>query len=102
MNECEVEINGKRYVSVESITDGMKRIVILQRGWVMVGDYSRDGESCLLENASVIRVWGTTKGLGEIAIDGPTQNTKLDPCGTVRFNILTTVAMMDCNKEAWK
>ena len=91
---------------VEYRTDEPKgniKIVILQRGWVMVGRFERNGSDCKLHNASVIRSWGTTKGLGEIAKDGPTSNTKLDPCnGLVEFDYLTVVASISCVGEKWK
>jgi hypothetical protein len=70
------------------------RIVILQRGWVMVGKYWQSGDECKLENAQVIRVWGTTKGLGELR-NGPTEKTILDPVGTVNFHILTVIASIE-------
>ena len=82
---------------------GNIKIVILQRGWVMVGRFERNGSDCKLHNASVIRSWGTTKGLGEIAKDGPTSSTKLDPCnGLVEFDYLTVVASISCGEEKWK
>lgn len=77
------------------------KIAILQRGWICVGRYIKCGDDRKLEKASVIRVWGTTKGLGEIAECGPTASTKLDPCGTVRFHALAEVAVIDCNLEKW-
>jgi hypothetical protein len=91
-------LNGIKYVKESSETS--KKICILQRGWVMVGDFKRDGNDCTLTNASVIRVWGTTKGLGEIALNGPTKDTKLDLCGTARFDYLTTIAILYCS-EKW-
>lgn len=78
-----------------------KRIVILQRGWVAVGDYAKTGSEVTLSNASVIRRWGTTKGLGEIAANGPTENTVLDPTPTVRVHELAIVATIDCTAEKW-
>lgn len=82
---------------------GNVKIVILQRGWTMVGRFERNGSDCKLYNASVIRSWGTTKGLGEIAKDGPTSNTKLDPTnGVVEFDYLTVVAMISCEESKWK
>lgn len=80
------------------------RIVILQRGWVMVGQFERDGLDCKLHNASVIRIWGTTRGLGEIAKHGPNPDkTQLDPTnGVVEFDYLTVVATIACNEDAWK
>ena len=78
------------------------RIVILQRGWVYVGNFSKEKDgTCVLKNASCIRRWGTSKGLGEL-VNGPLQNTVLDAAGTVRFNELTSIAMLDCKGDAWK
>jgi hypothetical protein len=83
--------------------DGGVRIVILQRGWVMVGKYRRKGKYCYLDNASVIRIWGTTKGIGEIASCGPTSLTKLDKCfGEVEFHELTVIATLKCEVEKWE
>lgn len=62
-----------------------KQIVVVEQGWVFLADDVRDVDNAtdalLLEAASVIRVWGTTEGLGEIALRGPTKDTILDPCG---------------------
>jgi len=78
------------------------KIIILQRGWAMVGRFEKNGSDCKLHDASVIRAWGTTKGLGEIALAGPTNNTKLDPCnGLVEFDYLTVVAMISCEETKW-
>lgn len=69
----------------------------------MVGRFERKGSECKLSNASVIRTWGTTKGLGEIADAGPTTSTKLDKCnGLVEFDYLTVVAMISCNENKWE
>lgn len=78
-----------------------KKIVVLQRGWVVVGDYAKDAHEVVVTNASVIRRWGTTKGLGEIAENGPTSNTVLDKCGTVRAHELAVVMIIDCNQAKW-
>lgn len=95
----------KKLVKVSPIqwkTTDKIRIVILQRGWVFVGKYIAGAVECRLENASTIRTWGTTKGLGEIAENGPTSTTKLDPCPTVRFHPLTVIATIDTNESKWK
>lgn len=79
-----------------------KHICILQRGWVFVGDFSKIGNDCFLDNASVIRSWGTTKGLGEIAENGPIKDkTNLDSCPQVRFHYGTLVASIKCNDKKW-
>ncbi len=78
------------------------KITILQRGWVFVGRFSKEGSACKLTDAHNIRTWGTTKGLGEIAENGPTDTTKLDKVNDVSFHELGIVAMIDCDAKAWK
>jgi hypothetical protein len=79
-----------------------KRIYILQRGWVVVGDAYQSGENITLESAAVVRNWGTTKGLGELAENGPIKDkTVLDPCPTVHIHELAVVASMSCNAHKW-
>lgn len=91
MNPRTIIVDGIEYAPVT--VDSPIKIVVLQRGWVMIGRFERNGSDCKLTNASVIRCWGTTKGLGELAKSGPLTNTKLDPCnGTVEFDYLTVVA----------
>jgi hypothetical protein len=98
-----ITIDGIEYLPKPDANGKVIKIVILQRGWVMVGYYSSDGKNCQLEKASVIRNWGTTKGLGEIAKAGPNQNTKLDPTnGLVEFHRLTEVATISCEVSAWE
>ena len=79
----------------------MKQIVIAQRGWVFVGDVHRSGDDVIINDASCIRCWGTTKGLGELASDGPKSATVLDRMGTVRLHALAVVASLDCEESKW-
>ena len=103
----EVKINGVDYIRKDLVgkqeeIKGDIKIVILQRGWVMVGKFEKNGDDCKLHNASVIRVFGTTKGLGEIAKGGPTSTTKLDKCfGVVEFDKLTIIATIACSEDKW-
>jgi hypothetical protein len=101
----EIQINGVTYIPKNESKvqyDGEIKIVILQRGWVVVGRFERNGSDCKVHDASVIRNWGTTRGLGEIAKDGPTESTKIDPTnGLVEFDYLTVVASISCNQVAW-
>ena len=69
-------------------------IVLGNRGNVVVGDLTIKGTTGYMKNASVIRRWGTTGGLGELAISGPTDSTKLDSCGEFEFELLTTCGMI--------
>ena len=93
--------NTARYTSGTYSGGSDIKIAILQRGWVYVGRFLQIGSKCTLTNAASIRVWGTTKGLGELAQDGPTSNTKLDKCGDVTFHELTVVGVIDCKDEVW-
>ena len=84
------------------ITAGSKwKILILQRGWVYVGKPSQVGNIITLHDAECIRVWGTTKGIGELATCGELSATKLDPCPDVRCHVLTIVAAVDCVDAKW-
>jgi len=78
-----------------------QKIVVLHRGWVAVGKLSKEGNDIVLTDASIIRRWGTTDGLGQLALNGPTKDTKLDKCGTIRAHELAVVLTMDCATE-WK
>lgn len=96
-----VIIDGVEYAPISS--NGVTKIVILQRGWVMVGKFERNGSECKLHRAAVIRNWGTTRGLGEIAENGPLKDTKIDPCnGLVEFDYLTVVASIVVNEAKWE
>lgn len=90
-----LESDVKKELSKKKTIPTKRQIVVLNRGWVVVGDYSEKGDACTLSNASIIRVWGTTKGLGELAESGATSSTKLDPCPNVHFHKMTMVARMD-------
>lgn len=99
----EIKVDGQIFVRKgdEEPKNSTIRIVILQRGWIVIGRWSQDGDMCALDTAYVIRVWGTTKGLGELALEGKTLSTKLDKAGHVDFHILTVVAVLHCKESVW-
>jgi len=104
--EEQIEINGKVYVPKESQKSpnyiGAVKIVILQRGWVYIGRFLKDGDNCQLKNAYCIRIWGTTKGLQEL-VGGATSKTILDKCeGMVEFSWLTVIHTITVNESNWK
>jgi len=101
-----IKIDDTEYVRAADVevpeVAGDLRIVILQRGWVMVGRLERNGEDCKLHAAAVVRKWGTTNGLPELASNGPLPNTVLDHCtGTVEFHWLTVIATIACDESKW-
>ena len=109
-----IELNGKKYIAVDSeegqklsaAANGGIRIVVLQRGWVLIGRYYRkeNTTTATLLDASVIRRWGTSEGLPELALKGRLSGTVLDKCGKnpVRFDVLTEVFNMEVDESKWK
>jgi len=96
-----IVVDGIEYKPVKK--EGDIKIVVLQRGWIGVGHFSREGSDCKLENSHIIRNWGTTKGLGEISINGPTAKTVLDKnYGLVEFDYLTVVVCISCDEAKWQ
>lgn len=59
-----------------------QNIVVLDRGFVYVGNVVISGDFVEISNAKNIRYWGTKNGLGELR-EGPLKETKLDPIGEV-------------------
>jgi hypothetical protein len=75
-----------------------KHIVVIQAGWVAMGYIAWDEakEVLRIEDADVIRTWGTTKGLGEIALSGPTKSTVLDPAGVIEVLKAAVIMTIPC------
>ena len=59
-----------------------KQIVVIDNGFVHVGDVSLDGAFVRIDNCKNLRVWGTQCGLGQLR-NGPLKDTKSDDCGVV-------------------
>jgi hypothetical protein len=78
-----------------------RKIVILPAGWVFVGLWEEKQDRVILTQAASIRLWGTTAGLGELAIKGPLKDTILDPAGTVSFKLGTEIAALECQTNNW-
>ena len=77
------------------------KIVVLDRGFVYVGDVSWSGDNCIIRNGANIRRWGTTQGLGELAIRGPQTNTALDPVMTVCAPRRAVIHTLDTDASLW-
>ena len=76
-------------------------IVVVDRGFVYIGQVEADEAWCVMTKAKNIRVWGTTKGLGEL-VNGPTKDTKLDTVGTLRIPMRAVISIIDVSVDAWK
>jgi hypothetical protein len=78
------------------------QLVILDRGFVYVGDVKTNSEWCVIADAKNVRRWGTTQGLGELAAKGPLADTQLDETGMVRAPMSAVIALIACDKRKWK
>ena len=76
-------------------------IVVADRGFVYVGEAAIGEEWCVLSSARNVRCWGTTRGLGELALNGPTDKTKMDDVGTVRIPMRAVISVIDTVGEKW-
>ena len=76
-------------------------VVVVNRGFVYVGDVQMDSSFCVISGAKNIRRWGATKGLGQLAIEGPTPSTVLDEAGTVRIPMHAVVSVIDSETSKW-
>lgn len=72
-----------------------QHIVVLDRGFVYVGDVSIDGDWLTIANAKNIRIYGTDDGLGELR-NGPTPKTKLDEVGSVIAPLRALIHFIPC------
>jgi len=81
-----------------STMHGGYKIVVCQRGFVYAGNVELHGDYIVITDAVNLRVWGTTKGLGELALAGATPETKADACGAVRVHELAVVSMIDAKE----
>lgn len=78
-----------------------KQIVILQRGWVAIGDLTKKGCYMELDNAYIIRRWGTTGGLGQLAKEGKQENTELESTPRMKFHELTVISLIEVDANKW-
>lgn len=76
-------------------------IAVLDRGFVYVGKVEHDGEWCVITDARNVRYWGTERGLGQLALEGPTDKTRLDVVGTVRAPAKAVISIIDTEAKLW-
>ena len=98
-----IMIDEVKYVRADQakVTPTKKQIVVLQRGWVVIGDVSKTDNEVTVKNCSIIRIWGTSNGLGEIAENGATSKTKLDKCPDIIVHPLSVVLYMNVSMDKW-
>lgn len=79
----------------------LRRIYVIEAGWVLAGfEKSRSSDELHITDAVCVRRWGTTDGLGQLALHGPTSNTVLDLCGEVHISLRHIRFYIECS--GWK
>jgi hypothetical protein len=99
INELATLLGGTQKQGRPPIT-GPQQIVVLDRGWVFVGNARYVDGGLAVDNARCIRIWGTARGIGQLAETGPTEQTKLDPCGSIIAPDHAVILIIPC-KSQW-
>lgn len=80
-------------------------IVVADRGWVFVGrarEATQLGIAGIhISDARCVRRWGTTRGLAQLAAEGPQEATKLDDKRGVFVPASDVKAIFECVGEKW-
>jgi hypothetical protein len=78
-------------------------IVVVESGWVFAVDCPdvQLGQHIEARQAKVIRKWGTSDGLAQLAIQGPTPNTELEPCSLVSVPAGKVLIIMVVSSAGW-
>lgn len=79
----------------QPLKDLGQNIVVLDRGFVYVGNVTDEGEYLRVNNAKNIRYWGTKSGLGELT-SGPLPETKLDLVGEILAPKRALIHLVPC------
>jgi hypothetical protein len=97
-----IKIDDVEYVrkDAQNKCEGDIKIVVADRGFVYIGRAEFREDIVILRNSKNLRLWGTTKGLGEL-VSGPTGNTVLDNVGTVRIPMRAVISVIDVEQVKW-
>lgn len=77
-----------------------QEIFIVSENWVFCGEPEILGDQYVrLRNCYNIRVWGTTQGLGELALKGAQAETVLDFYGVVTLPVAHILGVIECAVE---
>ncbi len=96
-----IECDGIKYDLIPQNQDNL-RIVILERGFVYVGNFSDNGDTIRIDHARCVRVWGTSRGLAQLANEGIQSGTKLDDETTVEAPKSALIHTLVCEVPKWK
>lgn len=87
------------HLPFKDVKNGELAIVVLDRGWVFVGFVTHlEDERIRIDCCYNVHKWGAERGLGQIAVEGPTSETILYPAGPVYGK---PIFLMGVNEEKW-
>lgn len=82
---------------------GPLALVVADRGHVWVG-YAHPSDAqglTRIDDARIVRRWGTDKGLNQLAMEGPRPNTVLDMAATVLVATRAIIVLIPCEPSKW-
>lgn len=82
-------------------TDHGLSLVVADRSHVWVGRAVDCSDYTEITDARIVRRWGTTRGLNQLANEGPTGDTELDAPATVKVARRAVIAIIPCEAAAW-
>lgn len=77
-------------------------VVVLDRGFVYVGEVLRKGDMYVMPAGRNIRYWGTDKGLHQLVTSGPTTDSKVDAPALVRIPARAVISLHETDGALWK
>jgi len=76
-------------------------IIVVESGWVFAAVLQDEKDHIRANECAVIRTWGTTNGLGELALKGPTSSTVLERCHVTLIPKSKVLFTMECAPLVW-
>lgn len=76
-------------------------LIVADRGFVWVGEASTDADWVNIKGGRVVRRWGTSEGLNELAVKGPLANTCLDAPADLKVSRKALIAIIPCEVDKW-
>ena len=78
-------------------------LAVLDKGFVYHGNLVIEDDGWFtLTSVRNVRRFGTSRGLGQLALTGPSKETALDPCNTVRGTVSGLMHIIECEPTKWE